>query len=49
MESLFLTGPKEGHQASVSWKGIKAKEEEGNIFLSLEDEDFLKITICPDR
>lgn len=53
MVSQMLTGPKQGHHIGNPWKGVKARQDGEDIILSVLKndslEDYLKITICPER
>jgi hypothetical protein len=53
MVSEMLTGPKQGHHIGNPWKGVKARQDGEDIILSVLEndslEDYLKITICPER
>jgi hypothetical protein len=49
MVSEFLSGSNQGKTIDLNWRGVSAREENGNIVLSLGEEDFLKIEIvCHD-
>ena len=45
MVSELLDGPKKGQNVHCGWKGVTAREENGEIILTSEGADFVKFTI----